>query len=346
MNRSSQSDSTAPPWSRAEGHHFGFLRAAAAILVSVVVLSACAEQPASPAANTASPTSLPVSAEGEIAEPATPTPTLPPPTPTPQLAAMVNGQPISLAAFEKELNRYEMAQAELGVSPGAEGEDYRRLVLDALIDRELIRQAAQLAGITITAESIESKMVGLRQTGSESGSFEEWLAANNWTEEEFREALQAEMLAEAMIASITADVPHTAEQVRASYIQIDDAALADSLQAQINEGADFGELAEAHSRDMITSPAGGDMGFFARGSLLVPEVEEAAFGLQPGEVSDVIAVTPADGGRVIYYIVKVTDREPDRPLDTNLRHQLLQDTFNTWLDDHRAKATIVYLIED
>jgi parvulin-like peptidyl-prolyl isomerase len=234
----------------------------------------------------------------------------------------------------------------MGVTPGADGQDYRRLVLDALIERELIRQAAQLAGVTMTPESVEAKMADLRRTASESGSFDEWLASNNWTEEEFREALAAEMLTEAMIANITAGVPFTAEQVRASYIQVDDAALADSLLAQIKDGANFAELAEAHSRDVITAPAGGDLGFFARGSLLVPEVEEAAYGLQPGEVSDVIAVTAADSGRVTYYILEVTGREPERPLDTNLRHQMLQETYNAWLDGQRSNATIVYLVDE
>ena len=88
-----------------------------------------------------SPQSEDVTAETSALSPPTAEPTaLPPtpipPTPTPQLAALVNGQPIFLADFEKELARFELAQAELGIEIGGE-EDYRHLVLDALIEREL-----------------------------------------------------------------------------------------------------------------------------------------------------------------------------------------------------------------
>ncbi len=77
--------------------------------------------------------------------PPTPAPTNTPeptPTPTAPLAALVNGQPIFLADFEQELARYEQAQTELGVDL-ATVEGYRDQVLDSLIERELIRQAAE-----------------------------------------------------------------------------------------------------------------------------------------------------------------------------------------------------------
>jgi peptidyl-prolyl cis-trans isomerase C len=273
-----------------------------------------------------------------------PSPTPPPPSPTPQLAAMVNGQPILLEDYEKELQRYEQAMAELGFNPGDDGQDYHLLVLDALIEKELIRQAAKVAGVSITPDQVESKVAELRQATSEPGSFESWLAANQWTEDEFKEALAVEMLVEAMIAEITADVPYTAEQVRASYIQLDDAAVAESLLSQIREGADFADLAARYSRDLVTGSAGGDLGFFARGSLLVPELEETAYQLNPEETSEVIAVTDPESGTATYYIIKVTERDPNRPLNTDLRYRLLQERFDSWLNEQRTNATILYLL--
>jgi peptidyl-prolyl cis-trans isomerase C len=275
-----------------------------------------------------------------------PSPTTPPPTPTPQLAAMVNGQPILLESYEKELLRYEKAMAELGLTPGEDGQNYRLLVLDALIERELIRQAAQTAGISIPSDMVDTKLADLRQSAGETGGFENWLAANQWTDDEFKEALATEMLVEAMIAEVTADVPFTGEQVRARYIQLDDAELADSLLLQIKEGADFADLAARYSRDSITGPAGGDLGFFARGSLIVPEVEEAAFQLQPEEVSDVLSITDPESGKVTYYIVMVTERDPERPFNTDQRQQLLQERFDSWLKEQRANATILNLLDE
>lgn len=278
--------------------------------------------------------------------PPTPTATLPPPSPTPQLAALVNGQPILLETFNTELTRYEMAQQELGLAPGADGTDYRRLVLDALIEKELLRQSAQVNGVSVTPQMVDDRLAQLREAAEEHNGFEAWLAANKWTPETFRNALAGEMLAEMMIAQITAEVPYTVEQVRARYIQVDDPALADSLLAQLSEGADFGDLAAAYSRDLVTGPAGGDLGFFARGSLLVPEVEEAAFNLAAEEVSGVIAVTDPVSGRPVYYIVQTLERDPARPLSTALRYELLQQTYDAWLANQLAAATIRITLEE
>ena len=325
------------------------VRLTCTILLALIVLTACGNDSSKESSDSESVTATPppgvavVPVEEADSEAEAP-PTALPPSPTPQLAAMVNGQPILLQTFEEELVRYEMAQAELGITPGADGQDYQQLVLDALIDRELIGQAARAAGVSVTPALVEAKLAELRQTAVESSSFDEWLAVNRWTEEEFREALTAEMLVEAMIAQITADVPYTTEQVRASYIQLDDAALAESIHSQIREGADFAGLAARYSRDSITGPAGGDLGFFARGSLLVPEVEDAAFQLQLEEISDVVSVADPESGKVTHYIIRVTEREPNRPLNTNLRYQLLQEKFDSWLGDQRANAAVVNLL--
>lgn len=289
---------------------------------------------AAPAENTATAMPTPL-----------PTATLPPPSPTPQLAALVNGQPILLEAFNEEVARYEAAQAELGLTPGADGFDYRRLVLDSLIEKEVLRQAALASGGVVTEQMVDDRLDQLREAAAEHVGFDAWLAANRWTPETFRAALADEMMVETMIASITSDVPYTAEQVRARYIQVDDAALAESLLAQINEGGDFGELAAANSRDLITGPAGGDLGFFARGSLLVPEVEEAAFALQPEQVSEVIAVADEQSGQMVYYIVQVTERDPQRPLSNDRRAALLQATYETWLAEQLSRANVIEMLD-
>jgi peptidyl-prolyl cis-trans isomerase D len=59
------------------------------------------------------------------------------------------------------------------------------------------------------------------------------------------------------------------------------------LLGKLREGADFAELAQEVSEDPGSQAQGGDLGFFERGSM-VKAFEEAAFALEPGELSDVV----------------------------------------------------------
>jgi peptidyl-prolyl cis-trans isomerase D len=110
----------------------------------------------------------------------------------------------------------------------------------------------------------------------------------------------------------------TPEQVRASHILFktegkDEAEvrkLAESVLARAKKGEDFAKLANQYTEEEIGKTRGGDLDFFGRGSM-AREFEEAAFALQPGEISDIVQTSFG------LHIIKVTDRRPaaTRPLD-------------------------------
>jgi peptidyl-prolyl cis-trans isomerase D len=103
----------------------------------------------------------------------------------------------------------------------------------------------------------------------------------------------------------------TPEQVRASHILLktdgkNDAevkAKADEVLKEAKGGADFAELAKKYSQDEQSAKNGGDLDYFARGKM-VPEFDEVAFTLQPGQVSDVVKT------QFGYHIIKVVDKKP------------------------------------
>ncbi|HVM98140.1 MAG TPA: SurA N-terminal domain-containing protein [Candidatus Acidoferrales bacterium] len=84
---------------------------------------------------------------------------------------------------------------------------------------------------------------------------------------------------------------------------------AEEVLAKAKSGEDFAELAKQSSDDS-TSAAGGDLGFFSRGRKVKP-LEEAAFALHPGEISDLVE-SPLG-----FHIVKVEAFQPARtqPVD-------------------------------
>lgn len=266
-------------------------------------------------------------------------PTPEPATATPEpLAATVNGQPIALATFEDELARY--------TPPGDDPALYRDTVLDILINRTLIELAAADINLTITPEMLDQRISEAQALANESGGttgFTDWLTANGFTEVTFRDWVYHEMLAGLVAEAVTANVPFTAEFVRARYIHVTDLALAQNILGQLQNNGDFYTLAQLYSVDQETAQNGGDLDYFSRGTLLIPEIEEAAFALEINQVSDIITVTGADG-QISYYLVQLIDRDPARSLDSNQRNQLLAQAFNTWLQQQREQAEIIILL--
>ncbi len=83
---------------------------------------------------------------------------------------------------------------------------------------------------------------------------------------------------------------------------------ANELLQKIRQGADFAELARKYSDDPSSAKQGGDLGWFTR-QQMVKEFADAAFALQPGEVSNVIE-TPFG-----FHIIKVEDKRTKLPKD-------------------------------
>ena len=102
-----------------------------------------------------------------------------------------------------------------------------------------------------------------------------------------------------------ADLYTNLERRRAQHILVDSEDLANDLLDQINQGADFADLAKANSEDSSSNEEGGDLGFFEK-ELMGAEFDEAVFAMNIGDVSDVVAT---DYG--YFHIIKLTDIEPE-----------------------------------
>ena len=73
-------------------------------------------------------------------------------------------------------------------------------------------------------------------------------------------------------------------EVHARHILVPTEGAAREAMAELARGADFAEVARRRSTEPGAQQGGGDLGFFKRGDM-VPEFTEAAFALQPGQVS-------------------------------------------------------------
>ncbi|OGO40702.1 MAG: hypothetical protein A2W36_04585 [Chloroflexi bacterium RBG_16_58_14] len=260
---------------------------------------------------------------------ATLTPTPPPSSPTPvPLAATVNGEAISLAAYQAELERY---QAALGTQLATQDQEK---ALNSLIDQLLLAQAAAEAGFVQDEALLQERYDRLVAGVGGQQALLDWMAGNSYTEESFRQDLARSIAVAWMRDQIIAEVPEVAEQVHARQILLYNSDAADQALAELRSGTDFADLAAQF--DPLSK---GELGWFPRGYLIDPEVEQAAFELQPGDYSQVIE-TPTG-----FHILQVLERDPQRTLSPDARLVLQQRALQDWLVKQREQSEIQFLTE-
>ncbi len=257
------------------------------------------------------------------------TATAPPPTATPvPMAFTVNGEGVTVAEFEAELQRYIAAQNATGRTPTAQ--QATQTVLDDLIAQVLLAQGAQQAGYVVDDGTLQRRIDALAAQLGSPAALTQWQTEHGYTEDTFRTALRRALAAAWMRDQIAAQVPSALEQVHAQQILVFNEETAQRILTRLNSGVDFDTLAAIY--DPATR---GDLGWFPRGYLLEPAVEEAAFALKPGETSQIIKSS------VGYHIIYIIAREPARPLAPDALLALQTRAVQDWVARQREQSAIV-----
>jgi peptidyl-prolyl cis-trans isomerase D len=109
--------------------------------------------------------------------------------------------------------------------------------------------------------------------------------------------------------------------------------LAQGVLDDLRGGADFAAAAAEHSEDEGTAEAGGDLGFFPRGRMM-PPLEEAAFSLPIGELSDPVRT------ELGFHILRVEER-----METGIKplEEALQEVIDALQDEKAREAALVFV---
>lgn len=256
-----------------------------------------------------------------------------------ETAASVNGEKIT----KDELN------TKLTEMYGAD-------TLDSLITNKVIEMEADKQKVKVTGNEIDEELTKLQDSYGGEEAFAAALEQNKVSIDRIREDIQTYLLAEKMIKpsiKVTEEEMKTyfeenkesfdqKEQVKASHILVEDEATAKKVKKELESGKDFAELAKEYSTDASNAAKGGDLGYFGKGEM-AKEFEEAAFGMNVGEVS---APVKTDFG---YHIIKVADKkaaktavfeEHKEEIKESLFDQKIQTEYPNWLEKKKADYKI------
>jgi len=236
----------------------------------------------------------------------------------------------------------------------------KEMILNDSIKELLLLQEAKKQGISVSAEEL-SKVIddAIAQSGLSKEEFEKTLDEQNLTmdfvEDYYKKQLiinkllDKTVLSKIIISSSEIEEYYnnnknefiTPEQVRARHILVGSADEADEILKQLNNGADFIELAKEKSTCPSASE-GGDLGYFSKGDMIA-EFEDAAFALDVGEISPVVKTEFG------YHIIKLLDKKPETLIELedamqDIEEKLKLEKQNTAFDDYlnmlREKADI------
>jgi parvulin-like peptidyl-prolyl isomerase len=208
-----------------------------------------------------------------------------------------------------------------------------RIVQD-LIGQTLLANAASAAGFQLTDTDLQTRIDALAAEMGSAQALADWQTANFYTPESFGLALRRQVAALWQRDQVLATFPTTAQQVHARQILVQLQETANEILRKVKAGSDFASL--AWNYDTLT---GGDLGWFSRGMLTQPAVEEAAFRLQPGEVSEVIQ------SELGFHIIQVIESDPQRPLPAEILQQNQQAALQAWVEQQRSNANIEILVQ-
>jgi peptidyl-prolyl cis-trans isomerase C len=292
-----------------------------------------------------------------------------------KMAVKVNGQTITEAQVAEEEGRLTMAMG--GRMDPQQLESMKPMIreqaVNNLINRELLSEAVKKEGIKVSSDEVDKRISDLEAAAGGAQGFDDRLAMMGVTRDDLRQEIELgvgieklmEQKSEGMSEPTEADMRNfydenpdqftRPEQVKARHIlfMVDaDASDADKAAkrkeaeealAELKAGADFATMAQERS-DCPSASKGGDLGYFGRGSM-VPQFEDAAFALRPGQMSGIVET------RFGYHIIKVEDKtEPGKVsyedakanIEQYLGGQNKQQAMTKVIEGLRAEANIEY----
>jgi len=216
---------------------------------------------------------------------------------------------------------------------------YEGDIRETLVNRTLLLQQAQSMGIDVKENLVAKALDEFKAAFKDEAAYNKALEEMGFSEAMLKEQIKKGLTIKALVdQAVLKKVSVSDQQVRAYYdenpnlfrkpeqvkashilVQVpqdaDEAkqatalATIQGLKTRIDNGENFATLAQQYS-DCPSKAKGGDLGFFNR-KQMVPPFSEAAFGLEPGQTSDVVQT------RFGYHLIRATEYQAEQTMAFN-----------------------------
>lgn len=275
------------------------------------------------------------------------------------VVARVNGVSIISSELDAAVDQLIPRSTYHGNVTDEKRHEFREKALNNLIDAELQYQDAVVRGMEPDKKQAKTQMQLIRDRFQSKKEYKIAIEQAGLTEDRLRARIEKELMTQAAITKSVTEPSRMSdealkdhyeknianfrqpESARLRVFSSKDEAKAKDALAKLKGGEDFGNIAARMSEDSFRIK-GGDIGYIHRGRVL-PEIEDAAFKLKVGEMSDLIK---ADN---TWFIIKLEEKKPAHQMTfeeakDKLKKELEEKRSNelkeTWMADLRAKAKI------
>jgi len=298
----------------------------------------------------------------------------PVPEELPAIVARVNRHRITSDELERAVRSAEIEAGQ--ALPAQLRDQVYRAVLDRLVAFHVLLQESEALSVSAEAAAVDARIEDIRSSFPTNEAFEDQLSAWETTLDALHEETRRDLLVERLLKSeVLSDIDIDTETVREFYDLhteqfVEGGAVearhiligngpdasdrertsarkrAENIRRQVEDGADFSELARAHSEDPGSAANGGALGLVARGQT-APEFEAALFSLEPGGISEVIET--AFGFHVIQMVRRRAEHTASfAEASIQIRELLTQEEqrarTTAYVDELKAKSDIEILI--
>jgi len=272
--------------------------------------------------------------------------------------AVVGKDKITKADFNFWLGTAEKAyKARKQAFPKAGTPQYKSIqdqVVTYLVEQDELQQRAKDLGVSVTQKDVTARLaqIKVQYFGGSEKKYKQQLAAQGASEKQVELQIFAQLLSEKIYAKVTSGLKVSDAEVAAYYnahkstysqaatrdvrhILVNNKALADKLETQLNGGANFATLAKKYSKDPGSASQGGKL-TISKGQT-VPQFDKVAFSLPTGKTS--APVHTQYGWHIIEALsaVKPAKTTPLASVKDSIRQQLLQSKKTSTMTDWVSK---------